>query len=124
MALANRFPSFASTVECKDLIRLCPCRRSASPVFTLALSFCDPNCLPSEHDLPLECGNRAEDRQHHFSSGVASSKFMFKMRIPTSLVFKVSMILIPHTPRRAEVFGRHAFDLVLIRINATISGML
>jgi hypothetical protein len=35
---------------------------------------------------------------------------MFKMRIPTSLVFKVSMILIPHTPRRAEVFGRHAFD--------------
>ena len=63
----NRFAGLASAVERKDLIRLCPCRWSASAIFPLAMSFRDPFFLPFEHYLPLEFGNRAKDRQHHFS---------------------------------------------------------
>jgi hypothetical protein len=47
---------------------------------------------------------------NNFPIGLAVSKFMFKMRSLTSLIVSVSTILIPHTPRQAEVFGRHAFD--------------
>jgi hypothetical protein len=38
------------------------------------MSFRDSLSLPFEHDLPLELGNRAKNRQHHFSGRAGSVK--------------------------------------------------
>jgi hypothetical protein len=57
--LGNCFAGLASAVERKDLIRLCPCRWSASAIFPLALGFRYPLFLPFEYDLALELGKPA-----------------------------------------------------------------
>jgi hypothetical protein len=92
--LGNRFAGLASAVERKDLIRLCPRRWSASAIFPLALSFCDPLFLPFEHEPRIV--------SIIFPVGLAVSKFMFKMRSPTSLAFSVSMILTKSLTLRAK----------------------
>jgi hypothetical protein len=64
----------------------------------LALSFRDSLSLPFEHDLPLELGIVSII----FPVGLAVSKFIFKMRSPTSLAFSVSMILTKSLTLRAK----------------------
>ena len=99
----NRFAGLASAVERKDLIRLCPCRWSASAIFPLAMSFRDPFFLPFEHYLPLEFGNRAKDRQHHFSGRARRVKIHVQDAEPNVLGLQRvdDPDQIPHTPRQS-----------------------
>ena len=67
------------------------------------MSFRDPFLLPFEHYLPLEFGNRAKDRQHHFSGRARRVKIHVQDAEPNVLGLQRvdDPDQISHTPRQA-----------------------